>query len=96
MSKKKLMKIVIWGYGEIGKHAGLKNQCRKASRFDSGYPYQTLQIKVDKDFRKLFVLNHFVFAPARVTFPEEGIIVLNCKPHLPSFLVEVNIPTAEA
>tara|TARA_A100001015_G_scaffold219849_1_gene247354 strand:+ start:118 stop:231 length:114 start_codon:yes stop_codon:yes gene_type:complete len=37
-----------------------------------------------------------VFAPARVTLPEEGIIVLNCKPHLPSLLVEVNIPTAEA
>jgi hypothetical protein len=34
--------LQVWGYGEIGKHAGLKNQCRKASRFDSGYPYQTL------------------------------------------------------
>ena len=44
-----------WGYGEIGKHAGLKNQCRKASRFDSGYPYQTLHLKVDKDRRRLFV-----------------------------------------
>ena len=50
------MKIVIWGYGEIGKHAGLKNQCRKASRFDSGYPYQTSHLKVDNDFRRLFVL----------------------------------------
>ena len=49
------MKIVIWGYGEIGKHAGLKNQCRKASRFDSGYPYQTSQIKVYNDLRRLFV-----------------------------------------
>ena len=48
--------MVIWGYGEIGKHAGLKNQCRKASRFDSGYPYQTSQIKVDNDFERLFVI----------------------------------------
>ena len=46
----------IWGYGEIGKHAGLKNQCRKASRFDSGYPYQTSQIKVENDFGRLFVI----------------------------------------
>ena len=43
-----MLKDYVWGYGEIGKHAGLKNQCRKASRFDSGYPYQTSQIKVDK------------------------------------------------
>ncbi len=43
------------GYGEIGKHAGLKNQCRKASRFDSGYPYQTSQI-VGKGFRRLLVI----------------------------------------
>ena len=48
--------MIIWGYGEIGKHAGLKNQCRKASRFDSGYPYQTLQINVDNDFGSLFVV----------------------------------------
>ena len=48
--------MIIWGYGEIGKHAGLKNQCRKASRFDSGYPYQTSQIKVDNDFGRLFVI----------------------------------------
>ena len=52
----KLITIFIWGYGEIGKHAGLKNQCRKASRFDSGYPYQTSQVKVDNDFRRLFVI----------------------------------------
>ena len=45
----------MWGYGEIGKHAGLKNQCRKASRFDSGYPYQTSQIKVDNGFRGFVV-----------------------------------------
>ena len=53
---KEVNKILIWGYGEIGKHAGLKNQCRKASRFDSGYPYQTSQIKVDNDFGSLFVI----------------------------------------
>ena len=52
---KEANKILIWGYGEIGKHAGLKNQCRKASRFDSGYPYQTSQIKVDKNFREFVV-----------------------------------------
>ena len=28
------------GYGEIGKHAGFKIQCRKASRFKSEYPHQ--------------------------------------------------------
>ena len=48
--------MIIWGYGEIGKHAGLKNQCRKASRFDSGYPYQTSQINVENDFGRLFVI----------------------------------------
>ena len=48
--------MIIWGYGEIGKHAGLKNQCRKASRFDSGYPYQTSQIKVENDFGRLSVI----------------------------------------
>lgn len=48
--------MIIWGYGEIGKHAGLKNQCRKASRFDSGYPYQTSQINVDSDFGRLHVI----------------------------------------
>ena len=37
-------------------HQGTQNQCRKASRFDSGYPYQTSQIKVDNDFRRLFVI----------------------------------------
>ena len=30
----------IRGYGEIGKHAGFKIQCRKASRFKSEYPHQ--------------------------------------------------------
>ena len=50
-----MLKNYIWGYGEIGKHAGLKNQCRKASRFDSGYPYQTSQIKIDKNFREFFI-----------------------------------------
>jgi hypothetical protein len=53
---KDVNKILIWGYGEIGKHAGLKNQCRKASRFDSGYPYQTSHLKVDNDFGRLFVI----------------------------------------
>ena len=51
-----MLKDYIWGYGEIGKHVGLKNQCRKASRFDSGYPYQTSQIKLDKYFGRLFVI----------------------------------------
>ena len=32
----------IWGYGEIGKHAGFKILCRKASRFKSEYPHHLL------------------------------------------------------
>ena len=57
---KEVNKILIWGYGEIGKHAGLKNQCRKASRFDSGYPYQPSQIKVD-DVNMDIIKNGFLY-----------------------------------
>ena len=52
---KRTISLYLWGYGEIGKHAGLKNQCRKASRFDSGYPYQILKSKLDN------YLGYFLF-----------------------------------
>ena len=35
-----------------------------------------------------------MFAPAKVTLAEAGIIILNCNPHLPFFFFEVNIPNA--
>ena len=34
--------LIFWGYGEIGKHAGFKIQCRKASRFKSEYSHHSV------------------------------------------------------
>lgn len=35
----------ICGYGEIGRHARFRILCRKACRFKSCYPHQTVQIR---------------------------------------------------
>lgn len=32
--------LIVWGYGEIGKHAGIRIQCREACEFESHCPYQ--------------------------------------------------------
>ena len=40
--------IVDWEYGEIGKHAGFKILCRKASRFKSEYSHQSARLNKTK------------------------------------------------
>ncbi len=68
--------LIFWGYGEIGKHAGFKIQCRKASRFKSEYPYHTIDKKFSSDifFKTSFTAGMKLFLFSLLIICEEIII----------------------